>query len=488
MKLLTGIFQKNQGVDRVFAFGFGVKALSCALGIWGLVGCQSVSGSRFEAVPVGTDTAKKTALQMDLSSRHEYRLKNGLRVIIKEDHRSPVVMTQLWYQVGSADEPKGKGGISHLLEHLMFKGTEAISSEDFERLVAKFGGSNNAFTSYDYTGYYEVFPANHWQLALELEADRMKNLRFDAKAFAKEHQVVMEERRQRTDDNPIAKAYEKFRQLALPNSPKRSPVIGQMHELERIDLPSLKHWYRDWYAPNNATLVIVGDVKAEEALQAVKRYFADLPPSDLPRRQSLQQPAFRGYQQQSDQQAVQVPMLFMGYNVPTLTSTTDTKTPYALSLLQSILDGGLSARLESRLVREKNLLAAVGTSYDPFEKGDELFLIQATPREGVSLKQAENALIQEIENLAKEPILPAEIKRAKTKTLADLIYAQDSISGQAQMIGSLQSVGLDDRLIADLPKQFDQISPADLQTIAKKYLDRQNLTVLFVEPKTDKTD
>ncbi|MEC9444531.1 MAG: pitrilysin family protein, partial [Pseudomonadota bacterium] len=167
-----------------------------------------------------TDEAKPSALTMDMSGRHEYQLENGLKVVIKEDHRAPVAMTQIWYRVGSADEPLDKGGISHLLEHMMFKGTNNVSSDDYERLIAKFGGVNNAFTSYDYTGYYELFPANRMPLALELEADRMKNLTFNDKEFAKEHQVVMEERRQRTDDNPLAKAYESFRLLALPNSPK----------------------------------------------------------------------------------------------------------------------------------------------------------------------------------------------------------------------------------------------------------------------------
>ena len=145
-------------------------------------------------------TSSSSALTMDMSGRHEYQLENGLKVVIKEDHRAPVAMTQIWYKVGSADEPVAKGGISHLLEHMMFKGTTDVSSDDYERLIAKFGGVNNAFTSYDYTGYYELFPANRMPLALELEADRMKNLIFNDQAFAKEHQVVMEERRQRTDD------------------------------------------------------------------------------------------------------------------------------------------------------------------------------------------------------------------------------------------------------------------------------------------------
>lgn len=285
-------------------------------------------------------------LTMDMSGRHEYQLENGLKVVIKEDHRAPVAMTQIWYRVGSADEPLDKGGISHLLEHMMFKGTTNVSSDDYERLIAKFGGVNNAFTSYDYTGYYELFPANRMPLALELEADRMKNLIFDDKEFAKEHQVVMEERRQRTDDNPLAKAYESFRLLALPDSPKGESVIGPMSELESIKLSDLKDWYKTWYAPNNATLVIVGDVQPQEVLTQVKRYFGDLEKSNLPKRTFVTQKGFRGYQKVDSEQAVQVPVLLMGYNVPSL-ATTDSnneKQAYALSLAQDVLDGGLSAR------------------------------------------------------------------------------------------------------------------------------------------------
>ena len=430
------------------------------------------------------DPEQSSALTMDMSGRHEYKLENGLKIVVKEDHRAPVVMTQIWYRVGSADEPLDKGGISHVLEHMMFKGTTDVSSDDYERLIAKFGGVNNAFTSYDYTGYYELFPANRLPLALELEADRMTNLVFDDKAFAKEHQVVMEERRQRTDDNPISKAYESFRLLAMPNSPKGESVIGPMDELESITLNDLKEWYKTWYAPNNATLVIVGDVEPTEVLAQVKRYFGELKPSALPKRPAVTQKGFRGYQQVESEQAVQVPVLLMGYNVPSLVSAgaNNEKQAYALSLAQDVLDGGLSARLESRLVREQGLLTTVGTSYDLLDRGDGLFLIQATPREGVSLAQAQQAILSEIEKLKTDPIAADEIERAKTNTVTGLVYAQDSMEGQARMIGSLQSIGLDDRLMAKLPTKLDSVTIADIQAASKKYLVKDNLTVMHIIP------
>ncbi len=465
---------------------------ACAIAISAaLAACQTTTiSSSIQPAAASTTVATSekahsdSKLQMDLSGRHEYQLDNGLKVIIKEDHRAPVAITQIWYRVGSTDEPIDKGGLSHLLEHMMFKGTSKVSSDDYERLIAKFGGVNNAFTSYDYTGYYELFPANRLPLALELEADRMTNLLFDEEQFAKEHQVVMEERRQRTDDNPLAKAYESFRLLALPDSPKGESVIGPMSELESIKLSELKDWYKAWYAPNNATLVIVGDVQPEAVMTQVKRYFGELKPSPLPKRPDVRQQGFRGYQKVDSEQAVQVPVLLMGYNVPSLLTvgSGNENQAYALSLAQDVLDGGLSARLESRLIREQNLLTTVGTSYNLFDRGDGLFLIQATPREGVSLEQAQQAITAEIDKLATEAIQADEIARAKTNTVTSLVYSQDSMQGQAQIIGSLQTIGLDDRLLATLPAKLDAVSVADIQAASKKYLVKDNLTVMYIIP------
>lgn len=414
------------------------------------------------------------------TTRHEYTLDNGLNVIIKEDHRSPVVISQVWYRVGSNDEPEKLGGISHLLEHMMFKGTKAVSAADFERLIAKFGGSNNAFTSRDYTAYYEVFPANRLGLALELEADRMTNLQLNQSDFASEQQVVMEERRQRTDDNPNARAFEQFSKMTYPDSPKGESVIGPMAEIEAVTLDDLKQWYRTWYSPNNATVVIVGDVKPDEALAQVKKYFGDKKPQALPQRPSVTQRAFRGYSEQTVKLPVQVPSVLLAYNLPTLTTVKEPKTAYSLALLSEVLDGGMSARLEKHLVRDKQLLASVGSGYSAFDRGDGLLLIQATPREGVSLEQVKTAILAEIDALKTQAILPKELQRAKTNTLTGLIYSQDSVSGQAQLIGSLNSIGLDDRMIQELPQVFDSISEQDLHQAAKHYLTQDNLTVLNV--------
>ncbi|MFW2176303.1 MULTISPECIES: M16 family metallopeptidase [unclassified Moraxella] len=432
---------------------------------------------------VSTNSTAKTApssQSKQASNRHQYTLDNGLKVIIKEDHRSPVVISQVWYNVGATDEPTESGGISHLLEHMMFKGTKNVSSADFERLIAKFGGSNNAFTSHDYTAYYEIFPANRLGLALELEADRMRNLQLNQSDFLSEQQVVMEERRQRTDDNPTARAYEQFSKMLYPTSPKGESVIGPMTEIASIKLEQLKDWYNTWYAPNNATVVIVGDVKPEEALAQVKHYFGKLSPQPLPTRPSVTEQGFRGYQEQTTELPVQVPSVLMAYNLPTLTTAKDPKTAYGLLLLSDVLDGGLSARLEKHLVRDKQILASIGSGYSAFDRGDGALMIHATPRQGVTLEQAKQAILAEIEALKTQPILPNELQRAKTSTMTGLVYSQDSISGQAQMIGRLNSIGLDDRLIYDLPTVLESIHANDLQQLAKHYFTKDNLTVLNV--------
>lgn len=435
---------------------------------------------------------KETQFPAD-ASRNEYQLDNGLKVIIKEDHRAPVAMTQLWYGVGSTDEPEDKGGISHLLEHMMFKGTEKVSGADFDRLIAKFGGDHNAFTSYDYTGYYEMFPVNRLELALELEADRMTNLRFDSDEFVQEFEqernVVMEERRQRTDDNPLARAFEKFRKLALPDSPKGESVIGPMQEIANTDIKDLEKWYKTWYAPNNATLVIVGDVDPQQTLKKVEKYFGALPSKQIPERPSVLQKGWRGYQQQTLQETVNVPTLIMAFNVPTLHSALTTDLPakevYDLLMMQFIMDGGYAARLEKHLVREQGLLASVVSYYDLYERGDGLFMIQATPREGVTLAQAQKAIIEQVDRFKTEAISDKELERARNNAVKGFVFAQDSMAGQAYMIGNLQSRGLDDRLIHTLPKELAGISSKDINEAANKYLVKDNLTVMHVEPVTD---
>ena len=444
----------------------------CGLSLSALTAC---------AAPMTRNVPSSTAVAVAAKSVEE-TLPNGLKVIIQPDHRSAVVMTQLWYKVGSSDESSDETGLSHALEHMMFKGTPTVPGEEFSRINARFGGSNNAFTTDDYTGYYQLYPANRLGLALELEADRMQNLVLKEDDFNQEMRVIMEERRQRTDDNPQSLAYERFRLMAYPTSPLRYPVIGHMKNLEKLQLSSLKRWYQQWYSPNNAVLVIVGDVDPTQALQQVRQYFGGIASRALPARPDVNEFLHTGERSMSLFIPVKVPALYMSWNVPSLNTASDPNDAYALTLLQAVLDGGLSARLEQRLVREQRLLTAVSSSYSAFERGSSLFMVTAVPDQGHTLAEARQAILTEINKLKTDPITPEELARVRTNYLADLTYDQDSISGQAQLIGQLETAGLSHRLVAQLPDRLSQLNVSFLQDVAKRYLTQDSLSTLYLAP------
>jgi zinc protease len=452
------------------------SAVLLVFGSTALLGCTSLpaTGQPLNAPPVRMTTAAPLL---------DYTLANGLRVLIRPDHRSPVVMTQVWYRVGSADERSDQTGLSHALEHMMFKGTPKVPGEDFSRINAKFGGSNNAFTTANTTAYYQLYPASRLALALELEADRMRNLVLREEDFAQEIRVVMEERRQRTDDNPKALAYERFRLLAYPTSPLRYPVIGHMDSLQAMQLPALKDWYQRWYSPANAVLVIVGDVDPVAARQAVDTYFAGLSGPQPPVRVDTDEFMHLGERNLNLFLPVKVPLLYLGYNVPTLGSkNAPAEDVYALALLQSILDGGLSARLEQRLVREQRLLTAVSTSYEPLARGGGLWMLSAIPENGHTLLEARRALLAEIERLKTGAIDAREIQRALINLRAELAFAQDSLAEQAQMLGELATAGLDPKLLDDYPQKLAAVTPAQLARVARRYLTQDNLSTLYLAP------
>lgn len=412
----------------------------------------------------------------------ETTLKNGLKVIIREDHRSPMVMTQIWYRVGSSDESGNLLGISHVLEHMMFKGTQKVPDDEFTRLSRMYGGRINASTFTNYTNYYQLYPKTYFPLALELEADRMSNLLLRQQDFDPEIKVVMEERRLRTDDNPRSLAFERFKWITYPTSHYRQPVIGHMKNLQNIRLEDIKKWYRDWYSPNNALLVIVGDVDTEQTLLQVQRYFADIPVRKTPPRNDVLEFDHIGYRHMELNFPVKVPNLFMAWNVRSLVTAKNPQDAYALTIIKNILDSGISSRLQDRLVRDKKILTSVSVSYDPYSRGDSLLSISALPTDGLSLPEAKQAIQAEIELLKTELVKPTEIKRVTAKYVSNLVYSQDDIVGQAQMIGNLEINGLSFRLMDELPKHFETVTPQDIQRVANIYFSRDNLSTLYLFP------
>lgn len=410
----------------------------------------------------------------------ETTLKNGLKVIIREDHRSPMVMTQIWYAVGSSDESGNLLGISHILEHMMFKGTQKVPNDEFTRLSRMYGGSINASTFTNYTNYYQLYPKTYFPLALELEADRMRNLLLRQQDFEPEVKVVMEERRLRTDDNPRSLAFERFKWIAYPTSHYRQPVIGHMKNLQNIQLKDVKKWYQDWYTPNNAVLIIVGDVDAENALRQVQKYFGDIPSRTTPPRNDVLEFDRVGYRHMELNLAVKVPNLYMAWNVRSLATAKNPQDAYALTIIKNVLDSGISSRLQDRLVRDKKVLTALSVSYDPYNRGDSLFSVSALPADGISLQEAEKAIQDEINILKTELIQPKEVERVTAKFVANLIYSQDDIIGQSKMIGNLEINGLSYRLIDQLPQHFETVTPQDIQRVANIYFVRDNLSTLYL--------
>lgn len=407
-------------------------------------------------------------------------LGNGLRVVVQEDHRAPVIVTQVWYQVGSVDEPPGLTGISHVLEHMMFKGTSKVPVGEFSRLVAHFGGDDNAFTSDNHTFYQQSHVADRLALALELEADRMANLRFDAAEFASELRVVMEERRLRTDDNPQALAFERFKAAAYPSSPARTPIIGWMRDLEALTLADVRDWYARWYAPNNAVLVVVGDVTLAQVRQQVEKYFAAIPARSLPRRAAIRELPEPGERSLTLRLAGQVPVLYLGFNLPSAGSLQGSEDAYALRLLAGVLDEGVSARLERRVVRSGKA-AGIRSSYDLLARGDTLLTLTAVPAEGQALSELRTAILDEVWRLRDELVTPEEIQRVLANVLAQEVFSRDEIEDQARQLGQLASSGMPLTLPAEAAARLRAVTPEQLRAVAQRYLKPERLTTLFLE-------
>jgi zinc protease len=413
---------------------------------------------------------------------HEYQLDNGLTLIVKEDHRAPVVVSQVWYRVGSSYEHDGITGVSHVLEHMMFKGTEEHPPGEFSRIISENGGSENAFTSSDYTAYFQQLEKSRLPISFELEADRMRNLNLQDEEFQKEINVVMEERRLRTDDKPTAQTYEQFKAVAFTSSPARIPTIGWMNDLENLQLGDLQHWYERWYAPNNAIVVVVGDVEPEAVLKLAKKYFGPLQPEKIIPPKPRIEPPQKGRRDVTVQAPAEVPYTLMGYKVPVLATAEERWEPYALEVLANILDGGNSARLTSELVRGSRIATSAGAGYDLYDRQAGLFLLDGTPAVTHSIPELQAALFEQVQRLKDEPVTDEELSRVKSGVVASAVYERDSIFYQAMKIGQLEAVGLDWRLADEYVERINAVTAEQVQAVAKKYLQEETLTVAVLEP------
>jgi len=408
---------------------------------------------------------------------YEKVLDNGLKVILLENHKAPVVTFQVWYRVGSRNEQWGKTGLSHMLEHMMFKGTKKVAPEEFSRIIQENGGNDNAFTSSDYTAYFENINSDRVRVPISLESDRMQNLVLREKDFGTERMVVMEERRLRTDDDPQAYLGEQLNAAAFQISPYHWPIIGWMEDIKRFTLEDVKAYHHTYYNPSNSFLVVVGDFKRDELLTEIEKYFGSIPKGTTPDQKRDTDGPQLGERKIFVKKEAQLPYLLMGYHVPNFTSPDS----HALEVIAEILSSGKSSRLYKDLVHDEQLVLDVDADNSLLSHDPDLFSLSAEPLPGKDVTEVEKALNNEIERLKTEPVDSHELQKAKNQIEASFIYRQDSLFYQAMLLAHYE-IDLNWRSIDDYLPSIRKVTPEDIIRVAKKYLVSDNRTVGILVP------
>ena len=437
-----------------------------------------------QAEEVTTQVAKEVVKEASSDGARvaEKVLANGMKVVVKVDRRAPVVVSQVWYRAGSVDELNGTTGVAHVLEHMMFKGTADVPAGEFSKRIAAAGGRENAFTSRDHTAYFQTLQKDRLELALKLEADRMANLALSPQEFTKEIEVVKEERRLRTEDNAQARLYEALMANAFMAHPYRRPVIGWMNDLQNMSVGDAKAWYERWYTPNNATLVVAGDVDPEQVFAWAGQYFGPIATRPLPERKPQLEPEQTGEKRVVVKAPAKLPVVALAWHVPRLAAPAKDWEPYALEILAGVLDGNASARLNQSLVRDKQLATEVDAGYDAVSRGPALFMVDATPAEGQSIGAVEAALKDEIAKVARDGVSDAELSRVKAQVLAGQIYQQDSLFYQAMLIGEWTTAGLDYRDRQTRFERLKSVTAEQVKSVAGKFFNNDQLTVAVLDP------
>ena len=433
-------------------------------------------------IPFAAGLALALATAVGHAETVETRLANGLKVVVIPDHRAPTVAHMVWYRAGSIDEVNGRTGVAHVLEHMMFKGTKTVPPGEFSARVAALGGRENAFTSRDYTGYFQQIQKSKLADVMALEADRMNNLVLSADEFAKEIQVVMEERRWRTEDQPQGRVYEQMLAVAFTASPYRRPIIGWMDDLAAMTVDDARDWYHTWYTPSNAVLVVAGDVEPAEVVALAEKYYGPIQPHALPARKPQVEPQQLGRRTLDVKAPADNPYVTLGFHVPKLENVASDVEPYALELLAAALDADENGRLTRNIVRGSRVANQAGAGYDMTSRGPALFFLDGTPAEGHTTAEVEAALRAEIARIAADGLTDDELARIKTQYRAARIYKRDSIFGQAMEAAQLEMVGLS---WADADRILDRIrgvTSAQVQAVARKYFGDDALTVATLLP------
>ncbi len=406
-----------------------------------------------------------------------FRLDNGMEVVLVEHHRAPVVAHWVWYRVGSADSPPGKSGLAHYLEHLMFKGTDRIPPGQFSKIVARLGGNDNAMTSHDFTAYFQIVARRHLETVMEMEADRMVNLRLREEDAVTERDVIVEERRQRIDNEPAALLEERLAAVQYLHHPYRLPVIGWLHEIRTFTREDALAFYRRWYAPNNAVLVVVGAVTRAELEPLARRIYGAIPPREVPARQRVQEPEHRAarYVELRDPR-VRQPSVTAAWLAPSRRVDPEGRAP-ALEVLAELLGGGTTSRLYRALVVERGLAAGAGAYYRGTALDPTGFRVYATPRPEVALETVERALFEEIARLVEEGPDEEEVARVRRRMVAEAVYAKDSPNGIARIFGSFLTSGLDVAAVEEWPARIRAVGREEVAAAARALLDPDRMAV-----------
>ena len=406
-------------------------------------------------------------------------LENGLRVLILEDHRSPIISFQVWYRVGARNEARGATGIAHFLEHLMFKGTPTVGPREFARIVEQNGGRNNAFTTHDVTSYFVNIAADKLDLVARLDADRMRNLLLDPREINSEREVIIEERRTRTEDDPGGFLGEEVSSIAFKAHPYGVPVIGWAEDIKRITPEEIRAFYKAYYTPNNALVVLVGDVNAREALATIRKHFGPIARGPEPPAMTAVEPPQNGERRVTVLKEAQLPIVYVGYHVPNQQSN---DAP-ALEMLSAILSGGRASRLYKRLVYERQLALEAGGDFSYFSFDPNLFWFWGTPLPGQTPETMEKALIEEMERFKKEPVTDEELTRAKNQVESAFVFEEDSVHRRATLLARFELIG-GYALMTQYVDRLRAVTAADVTRVAQAYFQdyRKSVGILLPRP------
>ena len=430
--------------------------------------------------------AAQTAVVKPAAQVHTYTLANGMTLWVKPDRRAPTAVHMVWVRVGSMDEVDGTSGVAHVLEHMLFKGTPSLAAGEFSRRVAALGGRENAFTSKDYTGYFQQIPAHQLEAVMRLESDRFANNQWPDAEFAKELEVVKEERRLRTEDNPRALLHEMLAATALSASPYRRPIVGWMSDLEAMTAQDARDFYRRWYVPGNAVVVVAGDVDPVQVKALADQYYGAIPARSVADRKPQQEPAQQGLRRFEFKAPAEQSYVALAFKVPRLASlqpSAEHDDALALTVLAAVLDGYSGARLERALTQgEQRLADSVGANNGLMGRGPQFFYLEGVPAKGQTTEALEAALRAQVQKVAKEGVAESELQRVKTQWVASEIYKLDSVFNQARELGVAWTLGLPPDHGEQLMARLRQVTAAQVQAVAQKYFGDDSLTVAVLRP------